>query len=186
MSQHTRRITYANVASTLALAVALGGGGAYAAGLAKNSVASKQVKNHSIKGKDLKNGSVGAAAVADGSLGAGELASGAVFSKVSGHVVVRLTNVVLPAGPSAGMPGPPTAGFSTCAAGEQILGGSANIGNVTDPPSQEILATRPSVDTVGNGVVPEDGGAFFFWKGTGRTLTNVAGSMRVFAICLKP
>lgn len=50
----TIRPTYANVVSTLALVLALGGTGAYAAGLAKDSVTSKQIKNGSIKGKDVK------------------------------------------------------------------------------------------------------------------------------------
>ena len=180
------RPSYANLTATLALVVALGSGGAYAAGLAKNSVASKQIKNASIKAVDLKAGSVTGPAVADGSLGANDLAPGAIYSKVSGHVVVRTVTVVLPAGPSAGNPGAATTGFVSCAPGEQILGGNANIGNVTSPPSQEIIATRPSVDNVGNGVVPTDGQAFTFWKGTARTLTNAEGSMRVFAMCLQP
>ena len=47
----------------------------------------------------------------------------------------------------------------------------------------EALVSRPSVDNVGNGAVPADGASFAFWKGTGRTLTNVAGAMRIFAFC---
>ena len=54
----TIRPTYANLVSTLALAVALGGTGAYAAGLAKNSVGSKQIKNNSVTGKDVKESSL--------------------------------------------------------------------------------------------------------------------------------
>ena len=50
------RLSYANVAATLALVIALGSGGAYAASLAKNSVGSKQVKNHGIKTVDLASG----------------------------------------------------------------------------------------------------------------------------------
>jgi hypothetical protein len=49
-------VTYANVAASLAVVLALGGT-AYAAGLPKNSVGSKQVKNNSVSTKDLKNGS---------------------------------------------------------------------------------------------------------------------------------
>jgi hypothetical protein len=50
-------LTYANVAASLAVVLALSGT-AYAAGLPKNSVASKQIKNDSVSTKDLKNGSV--------------------------------------------------------------------------------------------------------------------------------
>ena len=52
-----RHVTFANVASALALTVALGTGTAYAATkLPKNSVASKQVKNGSLRAVDFKAG----------------------------------------------------------------------------------------------------------------------------------
>ncbi len=67
MKRFTPRLTYANVISTLALFLVLGGATAFAATqLAKNSVGSKQlkknavtsakVKNHSLKAVDFKNG----------------------------------------------------------------------------------------------------------------------------------
>ncbi|MBJ7359497.1 hypothetical protein [Nocardioides sp.] len=61
------RSAFANVTATLALAVSLGGG-AYAAGLAKDSVRSKQIKDGVIRTVDLKSGAVTGAKVADGSL----------------------------------------------------------------------------------------------------------------------
>jgi hypothetical protein len=64
----TRRLTYANVVSTFALVLALGGTGAYAAQLAKNSVGSKQIKNDSVTGADLKNRNITAADVKPDSL----------------------------------------------------------------------------------------------------------------------
>ena len=57
-----RRLTYANVASTLALVVALtGGGAAIAAGLGKNTVGSLQLKNGQVKRVDLARDSVDSA-----------------------------------------------------------------------------------------------------------------------------
>lgn len=54
-----KQLTYANVASTLALVVALGGGGAaVAAGLAKNSVGSPQLKAGAVKTADLAKNAV--------------------------------------------------------------------------------------------------------------------------------
>jgi hypothetical protein len=51
-----KHLTFANVASATALVVALGGGGvALAAGLAKNSVGSPQVKPNSLKSSDIKD-----------------------------------------------------------------------------------------------------------------------------------
>lgn len=53
-------LTYANVASTLALVVALGGGGAAVAlAVARDSVGSPQIINGSIKHKDLTIGVIG-------------------------------------------------------------------------------------------------------------------------------
>ena len=61
MMKRTRRLrpSYANVTATVALALALGVGGAYAAGkigsadIAKNAVKSKHVKNGQVKTPDL-------------------------------------------------------------------------------------------------------------------------------------
>lgn len=65
---HVSRPSYAGVAATLALVVALGGGGAYAAGLAHNSVKSPQIKNGAVKAQDLAAGAVTSGQVSDGSL----------------------------------------------------------------------------------------------------------------------
>lgn len=53
-----RKGTYANVASTLALVVALGGVSYAAVAIPKNSVGSKQIINSSVKSADIKNGSL--------------------------------------------------------------------------------------------------------------------------------
>ena len=52
------KLTYANVASTTALVIALAGGGAAAAAalVPHNSVGSRQIVNNSVKSIDLKNG----------------------------------------------------------------------------------------------------------------------------------
>jgi len=51
----SRHLTFANIASAAALAIAVAGGGAAAAAsLGKNSVGSKQIKNNSVTGKDIK------------------------------------------------------------------------------------------------------------------------------------
>jgi hypothetical protein len=86
------RLTYANVASTLALVIAVGGGSAYAAQtigrsdiryhavtgskLAKNAVTASKVRNSALSGKDLRDGSVTTADVANGSLQAIDFAAG--------------------------------------------------------------------------------------------------------------
>ncbi|HEU5038683.1 MAG TPA: hypothetical protein VFT70_16880 [Nocardioides sp.] len=67
----TSRLTYANVASTTALVLAIGGGGAAvaAAMVPANSVGSKQIINNSVKSPDLKDDGVTGTDVKESSLG---------------------------------------------------------------------------------------------------------------------
>jgi hypothetical protein len=87
------RLTYANVTATIALLLALGGGGAYAASkLKKNSVTSAAIRNGQVKTKDLaknavvsskiKDGQVGSADVKDGGVGAVDVAPAEGFHLV--------------------------------------------------------------------------------------------------------
>jgi hypothetical protein len=53
------KLTYANVVSTLALFIAIGGASAFAATqLAKNSVGSKQLKKNAVTAVKIKNGAI--------------------------------------------------------------------------------------------------------------------------------
>jgi hypothetical protein len=121
-------------------------------------------------GKDGTNGMDGAPGTpgADGAPG------------VVGTVTVQRTDVTLPAGPNPSTPGDLTSAFAGCPAGQKIIGGSANGG---DPIDAVILISRPSLDDVGNGGVPNDNAEFAFWKGTGRARADADETMRVFAIC---
>jgi len=63
------RITYANVASTLAIVMVVGGGGtAVAAGVARNSVGSPQLKAGAVKTADLGRNAVTSAKVGPNAL----------------------------------------------------------------------------------------------------------------------
>lgn len=68
MSEPRKRLTYANVASTLSLLLVIGGGTAWAAGLAPNSVGSPQIKDGQVKIKDLGIQSVNGTKVKNDSL----------------------------------------------------------------------------------------------------------------------
>ena len=79
MKQIRNRLTYANVMSSIAVFLVLGGATAFAAGqLGKNSVGSKQlkknavtsakIKKNAVTGAKIKNGVVNGAKVQDGSL----------------------------------------------------------------------------------------------------------------------
>lgn len=95
MKQIKKRLTYANVMSSIAVFLVLGGATAIAAGqLGKNSVGSKQLKKNAVTTAKIKNGAVTGAKVKPGSLTAANFAAGQ-----------------LPAGPKGdkGAPGAPGA-----------------------------------------------------------------------------
>jgi hypothetical protein len=70
MQRLRRHLTFANVASALALFIALGG---TAFGLARNSVGSKQIRNHGVKKVDLHRNAVTFPKVANNAIGTNEV-----------------------------------------------------------------------------------------------------------------
>jgi hypothetical protein len=75
MSKFGDRLTYGNVMATIAVFIALGAG-AYAAGLPKNSVKSKQIKAGAVRSVEIRDGQVSSADVADEGLTAGDVKDG--------------------------------------------------------------------------------------------------------------
>ena len=71
LSRLRRKFTYANVAASLALFLALGGGAYAASRLPKNSVGSRQIAKNSISSSKIKNGSLLAVDFKSGQLPAG-------------------------------------------------------------------------------------------------------------------
>jgi hypothetical protein len=68
MKQVRRRLTYANLAATLALFIALGGSSYAAFSLPKNSVGTKQLRNAAVTASKIAKNAVGSAQLKDGSL----------------------------------------------------------------------------------------------------------------------
>jgi hypothetical protein len=101
VKQIRKRLTYANVMSSIAVFLVLGGATALAAGqLGKNTVGSKQLKKNAVTTAKIKNGAVTGAklragAVSGAALGAGsitneKLADGAVTgNKIAGGTIGR-------------------------------------------------------------------------------------------------
>jgi hypothetical protein len=109
MKSVRKRLTYANVMSSIAVFLVLAGGTAFAAAkLGKNTVGTKQLKNNAVTATKIKNGavtggklaagavsgaqlgtgSVNESKLADGAVGGAKLANGAVGgSKIAGGAV---------------------------------------------------------------------------------------------------
>jgi hypothetical protein len=77
VKQLKKRLTYANVMSSIAVFLVLGGATAIAAGLAKNSVGTKQLKNNAVTTAKIKNDAVTGAKVNESTLGTVPSASSA-------------------------------------------------------------------------------------------------------------
>jgi hypothetical protein len=87
MSKVTERLTFANVMSVIAVFIAIGGG-AYAAGLAKNSVKSKQIAAGAVKKSELASGAVVEKKVAGGAVSTEKIGDGAVTTdKIADNAV---------------------------------------------------------------------------------------------------
>lgn len=106
--KNRKRFTYANVASTLLVFLALAGGTAFAASqLGKNSVGTKQLKKNAVTTAKLKKnavtkakikkGAVTGAKIADGSIGVGDVN---VASTPFSRVVTRLRSSAVAEVPS--------------------------------------------------------------------------------------
>jgi hypothetical protein len=70
------RLTYANVASSLALLLALAGGTAWATG----QIGPRQIKQDAVRAKHIKDGHVRSAQIADGTLTAADVADESITS----------------------------------------------------------------------------------------------------------
>jgi len=68
VKQIRKRLTYANVMSSIAVFLVLGGATALAAGLAKNSVGSKQLKKNAVTSAKIKNNAVTTAKIKNGAI----------------------------------------------------------------------------------------------------------------------
>lgn len=100
-------LSYANVMSTLAVVIALGGTSYAAATVARSSVTTQALASGAVTSSKLRNGAVTSAKLARGAVRSANLAAGAVTStSVSAH---SLSTADFAAGaiPSANDPGPP-------------------------------------------------------------------------------
>jgi hypothetical protein len=179
-----RRLSYANVAATLALFVALGGT-SYAAltitgkNIKNSSLTGADIKNSSLKTSDIKNNSLKTSDIKNSSLLAQDFKAGQLPAGPKGatgapgapggaaNVITRTSTVSAPVGVND---------FSVpCQAGEKAVGGGAT-GPSADP-EVTVAGTFPSPAT--NGTTPTG------W--TGRyNVTGIAHNVTTSVVCASP
>jgi hypothetical protein len=94
VKQIRKRLTYANVMSSIAVFLVLGGGAAFAASkigshqLKSNSVTTAKIKKNAVTAAKIKKGAVTAAKIAAGAVGASQLANGGITGeKIAANAV---------------------------------------------------------------------------------------------------
>jgi hypothetical protein len=157
-----RHLTYANVMSTIAVFVVMGGS-AYA--LSKHSVGTKQLKNKAVTTKKIKNGAVTGAKIAAGALPSAAL-------NVTAHSAPAPTIAATAVG----------GGTANCPAGKKAIGG----GGLSDASTNgaQIEDSRPVNGS--SGAVSQDG-TFNGWRVIWHN-TNAGGGPSVnplvYVVCL--
>jgi hypothetical protein len=96
------RLTYANVASTLALFLALSGGVAFAAGkihtdgIFKRAVTSGKLALGAVRSNQIADGAVSARQIGDGAVSARQIADGTIGAKQVGAAAIAPSNLQFP------------------------------------------------------------------------------------------
>jgi hypothetical protein len=167
------RTTYANVASTLALAVAVGGGTAYAAGLVdtddlkKGAVTTPKIAKDAVVSKKIKNGSVKPA----------DLAVPAVSD-----AVVRSTSFTFPE--DNGATGQILTGTAVCESGEKVLSGGYGMSNNVSTGGQPNVLITEDRPATSDGSVPTAGTRPEGWYVKARrNVDTVATTVTVWVLC---
>ncbi len=192
------RLSYANVMSTIGVALALGGTSYAAVKLPGNSVGSAQIRADSVKASELAPNAVSSSNVKNRSLLATDFALGQLPTGATG--ATGATGVDGPPGAQgpAGVvgavtvqredfdvpdDGSPTGLQVPCPAGTRILGGGSSLeqaGSDAYPTASRPLRTAPGAD----GDKPVDGESFDAWR---VTYVNPAGggvvNAHAWAVC---
>jgi hypothetical protein len=134
-----RRLTYANVMSSIAVFLVVAGGSALAAGtLGKNTVGTKQLKNNAVTGAKIKNGAVTGAKIGAGAVSASKI-------DTAGLTVPNATHAV-----TADTAGKATSATSAGTAASAITAASATVANTAFSVNsgEDILQFDPTAGTL--------------------------------------
>ncbi len=161
-----KRLTYANVMSSVAVFMVLGGG-AYAAAtvgtnqIRNNGVRTQDVKDGNVRGKDMIRGAFGRREVRDADHVDGKNASDFLSNNASGIGVVR--------GPVEAIPGGGINGsVAFCPAGQRVISG----GGTVDTAAGGIFLSEASDDRTA-------------WLAAGEDLDGGGGAVQAQALCAR-
>lgn len=136
-----KRLTYANVMSTIAVFAVLAGGGAYAATKLKNgSVSTKKIRDGAVVSSKIADGAVVGSKIAGGAVTRGSLASG--ISQCPGGMIKALPDLCVDSSDRSA--------FNSANWGDAITG-CTNAG-LRLPDSAEALAIYPFVSHTSDGL----------------------------------
>lgn len=136
-----RRLTYANVMSTIAVFLVVAGGGAYAASkLKNNSVSTKKLRDGAVVNSKIADGAVSGSKLADGAVSRSKLASG--ISQCPGGMVKVLPDLCADAHDRVG---------GSMANWNVAMAGCVSLG-FRLPDSSEALAMEPIVTHTSDGL----------------------------------
>jgi hypothetical protein len=197
MERIRRHVTFANVASLMALVFAMGGTGYAISSLPKDSVGTRQLKKDAVVSSKVKNGSLKALDFKAGQLPAGPQGlqgpkgdQGAPGTDgrpgADGHpgTFGSVTTQFAQAASDLGN-GAEVSVDVHCPAGQVALGGGTR-GDLTNSELTKTTSSRPIIST-GNSGAPDADGTFTGWRGTFVNENNGAGIRpEVWVICATP
>ena len=126
------RLSYANVVSTLALFLALGGGAYAATTLPASSVGRRQIKNNAVNGAKVLDGSLRGADIKESSLARVPSATNAVRALTAAgldKVTYKSATGGVPGATPGSLANPVATGTVPCNAGQKVMSGGVKVDN---------------------------------------------------------
>jgi hypothetical protein len=190
MNERTKlrgKLTYANVVATLALFIAVGGAGAFAATqLPKNSVGTKQIKKNAVNSSKVANGSLLPSDLKGQKFPQGPKGDpGPQGEPGATKVVMRLGPITTtPFSPGSDLYG----SRANCQPGERATGGGyLDLSASSGTGDNAIQINRPNSDGSGLGTLQdEEGRSPIGWTIQLRDVAGNGASIQAWVICVSP
>jgi hypothetical protein len=164
LKQIRKRLTYANVMSSIAVFAVLGGAAVAAVELPKNSVGTKQLKKNAVKASKIGKSAVKASKIAKGAVQTDHIADGAVTTpKIANDAVTgeKVNESTLAAVPDASKLGGKLPAAYESKAVEVGTNANVDISGTKTTTVQSLSLPAGTYVLIGRGTVNNNGGAAF-------------------------